>query len=508
MENNDKEELILETDNEDEEEERKVKQPKFCEYKVASMDEVTPGDHIVISIRDNKATFRHCILIKINDMKNFVELVYFDDQDQQEQDDADFHINDMLVDVERKQIGLNGVKKAECFVNLARLDVYKVDYAEAGSAKKQQQKMLDPSETIAKAEKLIGSVKYNIFVNNDEHFAVYCKTGKAAKLFVVVHPDELTNGKELAQKVSKGMAQEGTQIMLVNTARHIATQFPRSVMSASLPVVEAAAGGVLNVGFESVSMTYDIYQKRKELRDGQLTDMSYKKYVAKRATRGAMGVTGSIAGGVIGQMVIPIPVVGAMIGSVVGGVFGSLAGHGEGILLGEAIEAIDNRQKEKQVQKDKELESKVASLGGELDPTKGVENLVVKFEKDVLKPEKWTHLDNKDTNNNNQQQETTKQQAPTTEVNKTTINDEDFDIFIVEDANQANEIMKAESQEEQEEEADKLENELNEKNPPRVEKRGIVNRARPKTAVLDRNSLQLCSADQLPSNLDIYLDAF
>lgn len=42
--------------------------------------------------------------------------------------------------------------------------------------------------------------------------------------------------------------------------------------------------------------------------------MKFKKYIARRVTRGTMSVTGGIAGGILGQMVIPIPVVGAVVG--------------------------------------------------------------------------------------------------------------------------------------------------------------------------------------------------
>lgn len=40
---------------------------------------------------------------------------------------------------------------------------------------------------------------------------------------------------------------------------------------------------------------------------------------------------------------IPIPVVGAVVGSLVGGIVGSTVGHGEGILIGNLVEVIDNK---------------------------------------------------------------------------------------------------------------------------------------------------------------------
>lgn len=93
------------------------------------------------------------------------------------------------------------------------------------------------------------------------------------------------------------LAQEGGQILLVNTAKHIATKFPRSALSAGLPAAAEVAGGLIGVAVEGFSTTYDIYQKNKERKEGKLSDIKFKKYVARRVTRGTMGVAGGVAGG-------------------------------------------------------------------------------------------------------------------------------------------------------------------------------------------------------------------
>lgn len=93
------------------------------------------------------------------------------------------------------------------------------------------------------------------------------------------------------------LAQEGGQILLVNTAKHIATKFPRSALSAGLPAAAEVAGGVIGAAVEGFSTSYDIYQKHKEKREGKVTSVMFKKYVARRVTRGTMGVAGGVAGG-------------------------------------------------------------------------------------------------------------------------------------------------------------------------------------------------------------------
>jgi hypothetical protein len=146
-------------------------------------------------------------------------------------------------------------------------------------------------------------------------------------------------------KVVSTLAQQSGQIVLVNTAKHIASRFPRTGVSAGIPAAAEAAGSLIGIGIEGLSMGYDIYQKHKEVKEGRLQEIKFKKYIARRVTRGTMSVAGGMAGGIIGQMIIPVPVVGAVVGSLVGGIVGAVAGHGEGILIGELVEIIDNKIK-------------------------------------------------------------------------------------------------------------------------------------------------------------------
>jgi len=94
-------------------------------------------------------------------------------------------------------------------------------------------------------------------------------------------------------------------------------------------------------GIEAISTGYDIYKKNKDYKEGRCNTIMFKKYVATRVTRGAMSATGGVIGGrynnnfyrsvgyekklkyqnnigVLGQLVIPIPVAGAVIGGVLG----------------------------------------------------------------------------------------------------------------------------------------------------------------------------------------------
>ena len=212
----------------------------------------------------------------------------------------------------------NGVKKSTLLIDLAKVEIYKVNYDPI------KEPCLTAQETVEKARQFVGKQKYNIFINNDEHFAIYCKTGKAAKLFVIdpadltvytsfrankkLNKDKMNKifflkkakkiiGRDISDKIVVNLAQEGGQILLVNTAKHIATKFPRSALSAGLPAAAEVAGGMIGVAVEGFSTTYDIYQKHKEKKEGKLSSIKFKKYVARRVTRGTMGVAGGVAGG-------------------------------------------------------------------------------------------------------------------------------------------------------------------------------------------------------------------
>lgn len=80
----------------------------------------------------------------------------------------------------------------------------------------------------------------------------------------------------------------------------------------------------------------------RRLKKGTITKAEFKK----RLRRGAFVSTGNLAGGtsgmvggfVIGQMLIPLPVLGGIIGTIVGGVIGGIAGTKTAIKLYERQE--------------------------------------------------------------------------------------------------------------------------------------------------------------------------
>ena len=60
---------------------------------------------------------------------------------------------------------------------------------------KSQMKLYSPDETVSRARSRLGEKKYDLLLNNCEHFAIWCKTGlsksyQIEKLLKVLHPDK------------------------------------------------------------------------------------------------------------------------------------------------------------------------------------------------------------------------------------------------------------------------------------------------------------------------------
>ncbi len=198
-------------------------------------------------------------------------------------------------------------------------------------------------------------------------------------------------------------------------------------------------------------------------------------------TRGVNSVAGGVAGGIIGQMVIPIPVVGAVVGGIVGGIVGAAVGQGEGILLGELVEVIDTKIKDKKSKADTlpdlisnqtevqpgDLKEKIQEEK-EDDASKSfhvIDKLVFKYDKDLLKSQNFVHLEIK------------KKTPDDLIINgaNTKINDEDYEIYVL---NDTNEILT---------ELNKIEDSVNES--------GHINK---------RASIEAFSADKLPPNINVF----
>jgi hypothetical protein len=185
------------------------------EYKIASLEELNRGDHIILvkklqdSVVDDEIQkkeeeggdktasnknekikvskkFCHSILIDVDHFLSTIHVIYYDDPQLQcpieefgkiNSLDNSFHSslsslvskNSKIVDknnLKEQSSRQRGVKSQYLEVNLNKIDIFKVDYDIA------KEKTLTNEETINKALELNGSIKYNVFQNNDSHFCI------------------------------------------------------------------------------------------------------------------------------------------------------------------------------------------------------------------------------------------------------------------------------------------------------------------------------------------------
>ena len=73
-----------------------------------------------------------------------------------------------------------------------------------------------------------------------------------------------------------------------------------------------------------------IYRLNRLLKFNQITEDDYKRGVIQQTFTSANTVLGAAAGAMIGQVAIPVPIVGAAVGGALGTIGGTGIGHLEG----------------------------------------------------------------------------------------------------------------------------------------------------------------------------------
>ncbi|XP_074611945.1 uncharacterized protein LOC141866356 [Acropora palmata] len=123
-----------------------------------------------------------------------------------------------------------------------------------------------------------------------------------------------------AKKAGEEIVTKGTR----ETTSEVITETSKTTgNSAGESLVGVAA---LAVFIETASAAYDIYCTNEDLKAGKISEEEYKNAVGKRIAGGIGSVAFSTTGAVIGQLLIPVPVVGGFVGSLAGGMVGRFSG--------------------------------------------------------------------------------------------------------------------------------------------------------------------------------------
>ena len=131
-----------------------------------------------------------------------------------------------------------------------------------------------------------------------------------------------------ASRAGQAFVRGGVRVATNQAFTQTASQTGTAAGIGGLESVAGMAGGVaLGAAIEGISMAYDIDCAHGDMAAGRISPRQYDHVVGKRIVTGTANVGGSAVGMLVGQAVIPVPVVGGVIGAIAGGIFGSMFGN-------------------------------------------------------------------------------------------------------------------------------------------------------------------------------------
>ena len=227
-----------------------------------------------------------------------------------------------------------------------RGDLYRLEY--------KPETVFDSDKVIERARTRLNEVQYNVFDNNCEHFARWCKTGIGMSEQVESFTSTL---KRLSQKTIVNIGAKTARTVVGRAITMVQEMqkwklgklslkgMPSSPNGATVAkstgrdltrkqacsVVTGAVAFTVVVGIEVYSLYNDIKKAQGQHRLGNISQQVYINIAVKRTCRAVGAVVGATAGAVV-----PIPVVGTLIGSTLG----SLIGEGVGELAGRHTSAL------------------------------------------------------------------------------------------------------------------------------------------------------------------------
>jgi hypothetical protein len=108
--------------------------------------------------------------------------------------------------------------------------------------------------------------------------------------------------------------------------------YPAAITGASLGIVSVVAV-VANASIEGPMLARGIYKLRRKKKFKKISKQAYKRGVTHTTITRVSTFIGGSGGALLGQVIIPVPVLGAVVGGITGTVAGKVAGHfaGSGI---------------------------------------------------------------------------------------------------------------------------------------------------------------------------------
>jgi len=215
--------------------------------------------------------------------------------------------------------------------------LYRFDYDECDS--------LSVEETMERANSRIDEARYNFFTNNCEHFATWCKTGKARSGQVGTFVGRLCLiASEISAKVGEEGLKFGTKILAqgaqsLNMIKEVGLQNGLKIMEgAAMGSINGgmmALGIAINLAFDVGSFAYHTYKAHRRFKNNEISHDEFKRTRMKIGGECLGRFIFSTALGIAGNFICPV--IGGVIGATLGGFIGRLVGAALGKKLAEYV---------------------------------------------------------------------------------------------------------------------------------------------------------------------------
>ena len=239
----------------------------------------------------------------------------------------------------------NGVVQEETReVNPSEEDLYRIDYPSEDS--------YPVVEVLQRTFAWLGEAKYDLFTNNCEHFARWCKTGRTECRQVPKYAEQKAVNK--ARQEAAADAIESTGAGPINRVRAAGINEDAGQVFCETPDVSLGAilGGLACTVVIGLAAFY-----RDEIR----------RQLSKLGSERAGGLTGGSGMDIVGKLLVPVPILGDLIGSTLGNLIEGYVA----VLTGKKLDiaaikhhsclSTDDRQNERRTQSPSEEGREVCS---------------------------------------------------------------------------------------------------------------------------------------------------
>jgi len=287
--------------------------------KIADLRDIRRGDHV--AWHKWYALWHHAIVVDVPDGGGTLKVI---------------HYNGDIVKVDGH---FASIREETLEVNPVKDDFYRIDYSLGD--------VYPVKKVIERARSRLGEAKYGPLSNNCEHFARWCKTGRAECGQVQTFKERLGLAYQTAvTKATQEAAADGIEAVVVGQLSRAAfggiRQRAGQVFGAAPGVVRNVKCGALacniavSLVMESAFFTKDAVVAYQKYKSGAISRDEFRRQLGKRGCESVGGLVGGAGMGILGQVFIPIPFLGGFIGCTLG----NLIGRYVGAIIGKQIVAI------------------------------------------------------------------------------------------------------------------------------------------------------------------------